>query len=54
MLLLWRHIASAILTADHIDYWVRRYAIEYCLGRHPSGFAPSENAVLPVVERLRP
>ena len=51
MLLLWRHIASAILTADRIDYWVRRYAIEYCLGRHC--FAPGENAVLPVVERPR-
>jgi len=46
MLLLWRHIASAIRTADHIDYWVRRYTIEYCLGRHPSGFATSEKRCL--------
>ena len=42
MLLLWRHIAPAIRTADHIDYWVRQCVIEYWLDRHVSGFAPSE------------
>jgi hypothetical protein len=29
-------IAAAALTADRIDYWVRRHTIQYCHGTHPS------------------
>jgi hypothetical protein len=28
-----RHLAAA---ADQIDYWIRRHAIQYCHGAHPS------------------
>jgi hypothetical protein len=29
-------IAAAALTADRIDYWVRRHITQYCYGTHPS------------------
>jgi hypothetical protein len=29
-------IAAATLTADRIDYWIRRHVIQYCQGTHPS------------------
>jgi len=29
-------IAAATLTADRIDYWIRRHVIEYCQGTHSS------------------
>jgi hypothetical protein len=29
-------IAAAALTADRIDYWIRRHVIQYCHGTHPS------------------
>jgi len=27
-------IAAATLTADRIDYWIRRHVIQYCQGTH--------------------
>jgi hypothetical protein len=30
-----RQLATA-LTADGIDYWIRRHVVQYCLGTHPS------------------
>jgi hypothetical protein len=27
---------SVVLTADRIDYWIRRQVIPYCHGTHPS------------------
>jgi hypothetical protein len=29
-------IATTAQTADSIDYWIRRYAIQCCYGTHPS------------------
>jgi hypothetical protein len=29
-------IAAATLTADRIDYWIRRHVIQYCQGTHSS------------------
>jgi hypothetical protein len=29
-------IDAAALTADRIDYWVRRHIIQYCYGPHPA------------------
>jgi hypothetical protein len=28
--------AAGALTADWIDFWIRRHLIEYCHGTHPS------------------
>jgi hypothetical protein len=29
-------IAAAALTADRIDFWIRRHVVRYCHGTHPS------------------
>jgi hypothetical protein len=29
-------IAATTLTADRIDYWIRRHVIQYCQATHPS------------------
>jgi hypothetical protein len=29
-------LAAAALTADRIDYWIRRHLIQYCHETHPS------------------
>ncbi len=37
-----RYLAAAVLTADGIDYWIRRYVIEYWLRHHTTDFSPDE------------
>ena len=36
-------IAAAALTADRIDFWIRRHVIQYCHGAHPSKLNPARD-----------